>query len=217
MKRRIKCTGAIMTALLLTGMASLSVTQGGSPPKPAAAAPEMTYTAVYEAEDIPAPIETPIAIDAPTAEPESPAFKPIDIPLEADLQEYINELCEAGGVPFELVIALIERESSFRPAVVSKTNDYGLMQINAINHEWLSEDLGISDFLDPYQNVEAGIHILAGLFEDYPDIHQALMCYNCGETGAKRLWEQGKYQTTYTKEVTRRMAEIESLRNESED
>ena len=84
-----------------------------------------------------------------------------DCPLSHDLQDYIRKLCEENKVSMSLVIALIESESSFRMNVVSNTNDYGLMQINEINHEWLSEEYGITDFLDPYQNVFCGITILS--------------------------------------------------------
>ena len=73
-----------------------------------------------------------------------------DCPLSHDLQDYIRTLCGNYGVPMSLIIAMIDVESSFRADVISKTNDYGLMQINIINHEWLREEYDITDFLDPY-------------------------------------------------------------------
>ena len=101
-----------------------------------------------------------------------------------------------------LIIAMIEVESSFRPNVISGTSDYGLMQINKINHEWLTEEYGITDFLDPYQNVFCGITIIAGHLEKTDgDIALALMRYNCGATGAKRLWDKGIYSTSYTEKI----------------
>ena len=125
-----------------------------------------------------------------------------DIPLSKELQDYIRNLCDEYCVPIELVIAIIDVESSFRTDVVSKTNDYGLMQINTINHEWLQEELGITDFLDPYQNVMCGIYIISGHLEKTDgDIELALMRYNCGATGAKRLWDKGIYHTDYTRKI----------------
>jgi soluble lytic murein transglycosylase-like protein len=98
-------------------------------------------------------------------------------------------------------MGLIKTESEFNPNVISETNDYGLMQINKINHKWLSEELGITDFLDPYQNVRAGIYILKDLFDEYEDTSKVLMAYNMGETGAKRLWVRGIYESKYSKEI----------------
>ena len=70
------------------------------------------------------------------------------------------------------------------------------MQINTVNHEWLQEKLGITDFLDPYQNTRSGIYILRTLFEKYQDTAKVLMAYNMGEDGAKKLWDKGIYDTS---------------------
>lgn len=136
-----------------------------------------------------------------------------DIPLSKELQDYIRNLCDEYGVPIELVIAIIDVESTFRADVVSKTNDYGLMQINKCNHEWLTDKLGITDFLDPYQNIKSGIHILSGHLEvTNGDIELALMRYNNGASGAKKLWNKGIYSTAYTQKV---MTAYESYKEES--
>jgi len=125
-----------------------------------------------------------------------------DIPLSKELQDYIRNLCDEYCVPIELVIAIIDVESSFRTDVVSKTNDYGLMQINKCNHEWLTDKLGVTDFLDPYQNINSGVHILSGHLEvTNGDIELALMRYNNGATGAKKLWDKGIYSTAYTQKI----------------
>lgn len=133
-----------------------------------------------------------------------------DVPLSKDLQDYIFTLCEQNNVPVALIMAMIETESSFRPNIISGTNDYGLMQINSVNHEWLSEEYGITDFLDPYQNVFCGITIIAGHLEKTDgDITKALMRYNCGPTGAWRLWDKGIYSTSYTEKIEGRMPKYE--------
>ena len=138
----------------------------------------------------------------PVTEPTEPPVQYYDVPLSEDLQDYIRTLCEENDVPMSLIIAMIEVESSFRPNVISGTSDYGLMQINKINHEWLTEEYGITDFLDPYQNVLCGITIIAGHLEKTDgDIALALMRYNCGATGARRLWDKGIYSTSYTEKI----------------
>lgn len=136
-----------------------------------------------------------------TSQPTEPEKVYYDCPLDHPLQNYIRELCEENGLPMDLVISLISVESSFRPNLVSGTNDYGLMQINKVNHEWLSEKYGITDFLDPYQNVLCGVKILSQHYEKYQDVDRALMAYNLGATGAKKLWDKGVYETHYVRKV----------------
>jgi hypothetical protein len=158
-----------------------------------------------------------------TETPPTPTVEPIveeenfyfDVPLSNDLQDYIRELCEKKDVPMELVVAMIDAESSFTADIISKTNDYGLMQINICNHETLTQNLGITDFLDPYQNVKCGIYIIADhLRKTDGDIVLALMRYNNGATGAKRLWDKGIYSTAYTSRI---MALYESYLNQSKE
>lgn len=111
-------------------------------------------------------------------------FTPLNVPMDESLQEYVYWMADAYEVDFTFLMALIRNESNFQADVISTTNDYGLMQINQKNHEWLSNAVGVTDFLDPYQNIQAGIYILGTLFEKYDDPHKVLMAYNMGESGA---------------------------------
>lgn len=147
---------------------------------------------------------------APDPEPES-EVRIYNIPLDEELQEYTFYLCKENNLDYEMVLAMMDQESDYQEKVISKTNDYGIMQINQVNHEWLEEELGIDDFLDAEQNILAGIRILAELTEKYEDPHRVLMAYNCGETGAKRLWKQGKTTSEYSRSI---MARAEELREE---
>lgn len=143
--------------------------------------------------------------------PEETMIVYYDCPLDKDLQDYIRGLCEEMQIPMELVLSVIEVESSFRSDVISGTSDYGLMQINRINHSWLIEKYGITDFLDPYQNVLCGITILSQHYKRFGDTNKALMAYNLGATGAKRCWDIGIYETRYTQKVN---AAMEVYKNE---
>ena len=125
----------------------------------------------------------------------------IDCPLDDATQQMIYEKSQEYNVDFAFVMAVIFRESSFNPEAVGKTNDYGLMQINKVNHEWLSKELGITDFLDPEQNVTAGLYMLQDLFEKYDEAGLVLMAYNMGEPTAKKLWNQGIYSTDYAEAI----------------
>lgn len=106
-------------------------------------------------------------------------------------------------------MALMQKESSFRSDIISSTDDYGLMQINKCNHEWLEETIGVTDFLDKEQNIRAGVFVLRKLFEEYTDPNLVLMAYNMGSNGAEKLWNKGIYSTPYVDEILTYQAEFE--------
>jgi soluble lytic murein transglycosylase-like protein len=121
-----------------------------------------------------------------------------EVPMSAALQIITQQTCQEYGVPYSLVLAVIEAESSFNPDA-DNGQDIGLMQINSINFSWLS-DLGI----DPHThtgNIEAGVLILSQHLDAYGDQNKALMAYNCGATGAANLWAEGYTSTAYSRSV----------------
>jgi len=119
--------------------------------------------------------------------------------LSYECQQILMDCCERYGVPYALGLAIAEVETHFDPDAVSSTGDYGLMQINVCNHAWLSE-IGF-DVMTYEGNIEAGIYMIAQNIQKYDDFELALMAYNCGPTGAKNLWDQGIYQTEYSRNV----------------
>ena len=119
--------------------------------------------------------------------------------LSYELQEFMQDCCEEYGVPYALALAIAEVETHFDPDAVSKSGDYGLMQINECNHEWLLE-MGL-DVMTYEGNIEAGIYIISGYLEQYGEPELALMAYNCGASGARKLWAAGQYQTDYSRKV----------------
>lgn len=133
-----------------------------------------------------------------------------DVPLSYSLQRYIYEVCADEEVPVSLVIAMIDKESQFNPEAVSDTGDYGLMQINKINHETLEEQYRAADMLDPYQNVFCGVKVIGSYIKAYEgDYNKALMAYNMGEYGAKKAWESGIKSTSYSESILNLMSEYE--------
>lgn len=128
-------------------------------------------------------------------------FTPLECGMPEEQQEFVFYLCSGYNLDFTLVMALIQHESNFTPDIVSPTNDYGYMQINLVNQQWLTEILGVTDYLDPYQNIRAGVFVLRKLFERYQDTDMVLMAYNMGEAGASRLWEKGVFSTDYTESI----------------
>lgn len=119
--------------------------------------------------------------------------------LSYELQEFMQDCCEEYGVPYALALAVAEVETHFDPDAVSRTGDYGLMQINECNHEWLLEK-GF-DVMTYEGNIEAGIYIISGHLANYGEPELALMAYNCGASGARKLWAAGQYQTDYSRKV----------------
>lgn len=135
-------------------------------------------------------------------------FIPLDCALDERTQEFVFYICQGYNIDWTLVMAIMQQESSFRSDVISDSNDYGLMQINSVNHEWLTETLGVTDFLDKEQNIRAGVFILRKLFEQYTEPNLVLMSYNMGQTGAARLWKEGIYSTPYVENILKYQAEF---------
>jgi soluble lytic murein transglycosylase-like protein len=122
------------------------------------------------------------------------------------------EICADENVPMTLVLAMIEHESGFNAEAVSSTNDYGLMQINSVNHEMLEEKYQSADMLNAYQNVFCGVKILGGYVAKYEgDYTKALMAYNMGEYGAKKAWSNGINSTTYSDTILELCEKYESM------
>lgn len=134
-----------------------------------------------------------------------------NIPLSAELQRYAYNICKEEDVPFDLLIGLIQRESSFNPDAISKDgHDFGLCQVRDINFPKLTEELGITDFMNPKNNIRAAVHILSPYIKKYGDesMHLVLMCYNQGESGAKESWKKNTYSTKYTWDIMKNSSEL---------
>ena len=162
------------------------------------------------------PIEKPAETEAAIEEPKAPTTEDLlasgiltdDISLSYDLQLCAREAAETFGVPYRLLLAVMFRESSYNPEAA---NDicYGLMQIHQMNFGWLEAELegyGVTDIQgDPEDNIYAGAYMLGSLIDKYGDYHKALMAYNCGENGARNLWEQGYTTSKYSRSVIETM------------
>lgn len=125
-----------------------------------------------------------------------------DIPLSKELQEYVYKTSSEYNIEYELMLSVmwVETGGKFKYDLVSETKDYGLMQINKVNHKWLS-NAGLKNMLDPYENIRAGAIILGDLIERYGNSHKALMAYNFGEGGMKRVVRNGHSSSRYSRRV----------------
>lgn len=151
-----------------------------------------------------APSES-ISATAPTSATTETVHLYYDVPLSRDLQDYIIDLCKVNNISPELVLAIIKVESNYCATAVNASEScYGLMQINRCNFAAYQLDEPTDDF----ENVRVGITMLAELLDKHGDINKALMAYNCGPTGAKRLWEKGITETSYCRKVAAAKQEI---------
>lgn len=124
---------------------------------------------------------------------EAPEVVYFDVPLEEPLQDRIFELCEERGIDPAIIIAMIERESRFRPSIKGDHGrSYGLMQIKPKWHQKRANELGCPDLLNPYHNVTVGIDLLGDLIETGGSLEWALMAYNGGAAYANRLAARGE-------------------------
>jgi len=83
----------------------------------------------------------------------------------------------------ELVAAVIEAESDFRPRLVSNKNAQGLMQIVPET----GRILGCDNPFNPAENVAAGAKYLRYLLDRFGDQKLALAAYNAGEGTIERF------------------------------
>lgn len=190
---------AIVTALIMSAMAGMSTISNAVDDGFRARDEAVAIAAQNNSKEDPDP--EPVA-ETPTATPTR--YYPT-VCLDQSMQDYIFQTAAAAGVDYELVLAIIIRESACDPYAVSGTGDYGLMQINHINHAWLAERYGLTDMFDPRQNVTAGIIILSELssYNDGTDagMHKLLMAYNMGPTGAANAWDNGTFTSGYSEAI----------------
>ena len=92
----------------------------------------------------------------------------------------------------ELIAAVVESESDFRPRLVSNKDARGLMQIVPET----ARLMGCDDPFDPHANIAAGTKYLHYLVTRFGDERMALAAYNAGEGTVERLGGIPKYPET---------------------
>ncbi|CDQ21541.1 Transglycosylase SLT domain-containing protein [Halobacillus karajensis] len=101
-----------------------------------------------------------------------------DIKVESsDVDEWIRKAAEHHGVDEKLVRSVVKAESNFDADVVSHTGAQGLMQLMPAT----AKGLGVSNPLDPEQNVMGGTKYLKQMLDRYDgNTELALAAYNAG-------------------------------------
>jgi soluble lytic murein transglycosylase-like protein len=129
--------------------------------------------------------------------------------LSEEVQGYCEEIGEMYGICPELLMAIIEAESSGNQ-YAENGSCKGLMQVSVRWHADRMEKLGVTDIYDEYGNILVATDYIAELREDYGEVSCVLDIYN-GNSKAYYNYENG-ILSVYAKSVLERSAELERLR-----
>ena len=119
---------------------------------------------------------------------------------KGDISNIVKSTCQKYGVDDKLVMALINQESGFNQNAISKVGAQGLMQLMPAT----AKSLGVTNALDPVQNIEGGVKYLQGLLNQFHGNKiLALAAYNAGPNAVKKYNGIPPYKETqnYVKNI----------------
>lgn len=126
-----------------------------------------------------------------------------DTYIKAEYVETCVQIGEEYGICPELLMAIIERESSGR-ADAENGSCKGLCQVSEKWHADRMDALGITDIYDPESNIRLCADYLVELGAEYGDVATTLGVYH-GESDAEiRI-------SSYTTEILERSEELEKV------
>lgn len=144
------------------------------------------------------------AATAPAANTQEPGCQPL---AKALIGPYIEGLAEREGLTPDLLRAVIDKESGYRPCVVSRKGAMGLMQLMPAT----AAEFGVKNPFDPVENLDAGARLLKKLIQRYGgDLALALGAYNAGSSrvdsagGIPKIPETVDYVTSILEKLEQR-------------
>lgn len=141
---------------------------------------------------------------------EPPSIFNPDIPMDREHQEYLYQLCQERGLDYLKTLAVLKHESQFDPNAISPGGDFGYMQVNRVNHKYLSKTLETpNDPLDPFVNLNWGTYLLASAYNHWEARgitgeqldKYALSTYNKGLTGFRNHGKAVSYIAKVNREL----------------
>lgn len=118
----------------------------------------------------------------------------------------IQTIAEKYDVDPALVLAVIKSESDFDPHAVSSKGALGLMQLMPET----AYEMGVSDVLDPRENIEGGIRYLKSLLGAFDgNLDRSIAAYNAGQDAVMKYGDIPPFEET--QEYVRRVRHFYGL------
>lgn len=126
----------------------------------------------------------------------------------SEYKDYVFEKSLQNGVDPYIVFGIIYNESRYQEDAThlnaNGTTDYGLMQINEVNFEYLHNTIGIEsmdELLNPYKNIDSGIELLRYHTDLANDSQIGLIGFQSGAGTMAKLVNSGIYETDVQQQV----------------
>jgi soluble lytic murein transglycosylase-like protein len=147
------------------------------------------------------PVPSPSVVEVP----HKPEIK--DVPLPAEVTDYLWKKSMESNFSYELLLAIAKQESVFNVSLISRSGDYGLMQLQPRTARWIAEQLQVPNYnlLDYKTNIDFAVYYLSYL-RQYWDTKglsgitltdRVILSYNKGIQGASSYVSYHKANSSY--------------------
>jgi soluble lytic murein transglycosylase-like protein len=137
-----------------------------------------------------------VQVSEETAQPaqpavQQPAVRETTAQKRARYAPYVAAASRATRVDEDLIEAVITAESAFNPLALSSAGALGLMQLMPAT----AERFGVTDRLDPEQNILGGARYLSFLLNKFNNnLRLAVAAYNAGEGNVMKYSKHRKHR-----------------------